>query len=100
MSQTKEQFNDLLVESIAEGLTRVLGIEGAKSVTFYIDPHIAIADPDIYASSVTKLLGVGTEALFDAILENLHRNTGTPKGSAKGFGDEVAYVRRRFQLRG
>ena len=97
----EEDFNAMFVESIGEGLAVVLGVESAKALTFMLDPHIAVADPDIYVVSVTKLLGTetGTEVLFATILDNLRRKTGVPKGSGKSFGDAVADNRRKFQQR-
>ncbi|MDA4121967.1 MAG: hypothetical protein OK456_02155 [Thaumarchaeota archaeon] len=99
MSQkTKDDFNDLLVESIGACLTTVLGVENAKAVTFYVDPHIAVADPEIYALSVTTLLGTDADApkLFAAILADLRLRTGNPISDTKDFGEGVAEVRRRF----
>ena len=98
-ARTERDFNNILVESIEDGLNVVLGADGARSVTFYIDPHIAVADPEIYVASVTRLLGTDTGTLFSSILENLHRNAGIAKGDTKGFGQAVAEARRKFQQR-
>ena len=98
-SQMGDDFNTMFVESIGEGLAVVLGVESAKALTFMLDPHIAVADPDIYAASVTKLLGTGTEVLFATILDNLRRKTGIPIGDAKSFGNAVADNKRKFEQR-
>jgi hypothetical protein len=97
--QMEEDFNTMFVESIGDGLAVVLGVDSAKALTFMLDPHIAVADPDIYVASVTKLLGTGTDVLFATILDNLRRKTGIPTGDAKSFGEAVADNRRKFQQR-
>jgi len=99
--KTKDDFKDLLVESITESLATILGVENAKAVTFYIDPHIAVADPQIYALSVTTLLGADadTQNLFAAMLADLRLRTGTPISDTKDFAEGVAEVRRRFEHR-
>ncbi len=75
----------------------VLGSDGVRSVTFYIDPRIDVSDPETYVASVTRLLGTDTDALFTSILENLHRNAAIPKGDTKDFGQAVAEARRKYQ---
>ncbi|MDA4136871.1 MAG: hypothetical protein OK449_07765 [Thaumarchaeota archaeon] len=100
MSETKRNFDTLLVQSIEDGLVKVLGDESAKCVTFYIDPHIAAANPDNYAKSILKLFGIGSKVMFDSILDELHEKTGTAKSEATSFGSAVTDARQSFQQRG
>jgi hypothetical protein len=100
MNETKRNFDALVVESVQEGLTKVLGDNNAKCVTFYVDPHIAVADPDNYARSLLGLFGTGTKVILDTILDNLHQKTGVGRSSATSFGEIVADARRNFQQSG
>jgi|SRR5271155_398704 hypothetical protein len=99
MSETKRNFDTLLIQSIEDGLVKVLGDESAKCVTFYIDPHIAATNPDNYAKSILKLFGVGSKVMFDAILDDLNEKTGTTRSEATSFGGAVTDARRSFQQR-
>jgi hypothetical protein len=101
MSQMQPNFDQLLIESIQQGLKKVLGEENAKCVTFYIDPHIAVANPDNYARSILKLLGTGTKVLLDEILDNLYQKTGAKRNDdGSSFGDIVNNARHAYLQRG
>ena len=100
MSEPKRNFDRLLIESISEGLTKVLGDNNAKCVMFYVDPNLAVADPDNYARSLLGLFGLGTKAILDSILDNLHQKTGGGKSGATSFGETVTDVRLSYQKPG
>ena len=96
MSEAKRNFDRLLVESITEGLTKVLGDNNAKCVIFYADPKMAVADPDNYARSLLGLFGMGTKVMLDTILDSLHQKTGVARSAATSFGESVADARLNF----
>jgi hypothetical protein len=100
MSETKRDFDTLLIESVREGLTKVLGDNNAKCVAFYVDPHLVVADPDNYARSLLGLFGTGTKVVLDTILDNLHEKTGAARGSATSFGEIIAEARRAYKQSG
>jgi hypothetical protein len=97
MSETKQSFDALLIESITEGLKQVLGEASAKCVTFYIDPHLALVDPDNYARSLLGLFGTATKAVLDAILAKLQEKTNVVRSSAESFGKIVTDDRQNYQ---
>jgi hypothetical protein len=99
MSETKRDFDELLMESVHLGLKQVLGEASAKCVTFYIDPHLAVADPDNYARSLLGLFGTATKALLDAVLASLQEKTGVARGSAESFGKIVSETRQSYEQR-
>jgi hypothetical protein len=99
VSGAKQDFDALLMESISEGLKEVLGDASAKCVTFYIDPHLAVADPDNYARSLLGLFGTATKALLDAVIDRLYEKTGVARSSAESFGKIVADARQSYQPR-
>jgi hypothetical protein len=96
MSEDAKNFEKLLMDSINDGLKKVFGEDTAKSVVFYIDPHLALADADNYARSMQKLFGQGSTVVLVAILDSLQTKTGVAKGDAKGFGETVARFREKF----
>jgi hypothetical protein len=99
MSEPRPDFDGLLMDSIAEGLKEVLGDASAKCVTFYIDPHLAVADPDNYARSILGLFGTATKALLDVVVTRLQDKTGVEKSTAESFGKIVAEARRNYLQR-
>jgi hypothetical protein len=99
LSGTSQSFDVLLMESVSEGLTEVLGEASAKCVTFYLDPHLAVADPNNYARSLLGLFGTATKAVLDAVLVRLYQKTGVAMSPALGFGEIVADVRRSYHQR-
>ena len=99
MSESGQDFDRLLMDSIAEGLKEVLGDASAKCVTFYIDPHLAVADPDNYARSLLGLFGTATKALLDVVVARLQEKTGVEKSTAESFGKIVEEARRGYQQR-
>jgi hypothetical protein len=76
MSEDSKNFEKLLMDAINDGLKKVFGEDTAKSVVFYIDPHIALADADNYARSVQKLFGQGSTVVLVAILDSLQTKAG------------------------
>lgn len=97
MDETKPSFDALLMESISESLTQVLGETGAKCVLFFVDPHLAVADPDNFARALLGLFGTATKALLDTTLANLYQKTGVARSSATSFGQIVADARLNFR---
>jgi len=68
-------------------------------VTFYLDPHLAVADPSNYARSLLGLFGTATKAVLDAVLARLYQKTGVAMSPALSFGEIVADVRTNYQQR-
>jgi hypothetical protein len=99
MGEPRQDFDRLLMDSIAEGLKEVLGDASAKCVTFYIDPHLAVANPDNYARSLLGLFGTATKALLDVVVTRLEEKTGVQKSTAESFGKIVAEARQGYQQR-
>ncbi len=97
MSKDKEEFNKLLLDAINESLTQVFGQNAARSVTFYIDPNIAVANAGNYARSLEKLFGPGAKLVLDTVLVSLSQKTGVPGKGSKNFGDAVVEVSLTFQ---
>jgi hypothetical protein len=96
MSEDSKNFEKLLMDAINDGLKKVFGEDTAKSVVFYIDPHIALADADNYARSVQKLFGQGSTVVLVAILDSLQTKAGVEKSDSKSFGESVARLREKF----
>ena len=99
MSGARQDFDRLLMDSIAEGLKEVLGDASGKCVTFYIDPHLAVADPDNYARSLLGLFGTATKALLDVVITRLQEKTDVEKSTAESFGKIVAEARQDYRQR-
>jgi hypothetical protein len=91
-------FNNLLMSSINHSLESVLGTDTAKSLVFYLDTNIAVANPGHYARSLERVLGAaGAAPLLDKIINDLSSRIGIPRVEGKTFKDIVADMRESFQ---
>ncbi len=70
MSKEKN-FETIFLEAIEEALISVFGKEAYKAVNFYVDPHIAVNDPDNYANKLEKMFLDGAKVIIDRIIDTL-----------------------------
>ena len=97
MNVLKEDFDSLLLGAIKVSLVQVFGENAARSVNFYIDPNIAVANAENYARSLEKLFGVGAKLVLENIMVTLSEKTGVVRTGSMSFGDTVTKVRLSFQ---
>lgn len=76
MEPHTSSFVKLLLQSLDEGLARVLGEDTAKAMKFYIDPSIAAGNPDLFMTSVHKIFGKGARTIESRILHSLYSRVG------------------------
>ena len=69
-------FPKLVLQSVDEGLAKVMGEDTAKAVKFYVDPSIAAKDPDRFITSIRKMFGKGTQTIEMRILDSLYSKVG------------------------
>ncbi len=91
------RFENYLLEAINEALVKVFGSETSRSVQFYIDPNIALVDPNAYATSLEKLFKDGAKVVLEAIIEALHVRTGRPATGSRNFGDAVSSLKNELK---
>ncbi|MBI3023621.1 MAG: hypothetical protein HYY68_07855 [Thaumarchaeota archaeon] len=93
MAMEDTRFENILLEAINEALVKVFGSETSRSVQFYIDPNIALVDPNAYANSLEKMFKDGAKVVLEAIIEALRERTGRPGTGPKNFGDAISSLK-------
>ena len=72
---------------IYRALVRMVGLNNAEAIEFYIDTRLAVQDPQAYERSVRLLLGeYGGRLVIDGLKTELARGSGTARSSESFFG--------------
>ncbi len=67
MEIQRKTYGQMLLEAIDAGLSSIFEPGTAKSVKFYIDPHIAIKNPMLYPKLLEKIFGEGAKQILGRI---------------------------------
>ena len=109
MSKSEEKVDDfsrLLLDAIDEALKRLFNETAVGSVYFYIEcmchlPREEIAEkPEVFSTSLEKLMGQGALVIEDKILEALYVKLGLElaEEESHGFADCVCELRDRLKV--
>jgi len=90
-------FEKVLLEAINDALVKIFGIETSRSVRFYIDPSIAVIDPNAYAKSLEKMFKGGAKVVLEAIVESLAKRTGSSINGSKSFGEAISSIKKALK---
>jgi len=91
-------FDDLVEGSVREAMSRVLGPEVWKAVSFYFDVKTTTRDPKSFEKLMSKLFGVSSKVLQQVIGETLLSKVGSTPDKVKGreFQDWIMIARAKF----
>jgi len=103
-----DDFSRLLLDAIDEALKRLFNETAVGSVYFYIErmchlPREEIAEkPEVFSTSLEKLMGQGALVLADKILKALYVKLGLELAEEEGYGfaDCICELRDRFKVQG
>lgn len=87
-----EKTKQLLFEAIHEGLAATLGENTSKAVNFYVDPSIAVQNPEAYARGLRKMFRQGAKLLEERIAERLCEKAGVEPLKGKSLAEQVFAV--------
>jgi hypothetical protein len=89
-------FDDIFQASIEEGMTRVLGADGAKAIFFHLD-FPTLDSPKKFHDKLTAIFGAGAPSLERVILQHLHEALDIRPASPKDdFVGQVERARHGF----
>jgi hypothetical protein len=92
-----KHFSALLRDSISEGMSRVIGVDGTQAMLYYIGLP-SLDDPEKFHGKLAEIFGSGTAALERAILQQLHQAVGvssTPMND-HDFVNQVELAKQSF----
>ncbi len=101
-----DDFSRLLLDAIDEALKRFFNETAVGSVYFYIEcmchlPREEIAEkPDVFSTSLEKLMGQGALVIEDKILKALYvkLDLELAEEESHGFADCIGELRERFKV--
>lgn len=87
--------DERILEMIRALLAKNFGNTAAKAIEFYVDPHIAIANPDEYSRMLQNIFGVGTGLFLRAIVSGLCAEFGVTAADTMTLADCIASLKPR-----
>lgn len=93
MEVQRKTFSQLLLEAIDEGLRKTFEAGTAKSVKFYVDPNIAVKNPELYAKLIQKIFGEGATIILERIIEQIAAKFRFEKTAGMSFEEAVGRAR-------
>jgi hypothetical protein len=90
-------FDEILRDSIPEGMKIVLGENGTQAILYHIDIE-EVESPEKFHDRLFEVFGVGTLPLERIIVGQLRQNVGLKPASSKDmdFSKQVELARRSF----
>ncbi len=95
---TRPGFDDLVRTSVQEAMSRMLGGEVWKAISFYFDVRTLTKEPQVFEKLMNNLLGASSKDLQQTIGETLLSKVGSGSEKARGQGlqDLIQMARARF----
>ncbi|MDA4116589.1 MAG: DUF3227 domain-containing protein [Thaumarchaeota archaeon] len=95
-----DAFHQVLRDSIADGMNRILGAEGTQAILYHLDLP-SFDDPKKFHDRLTEIFGFGTASLERVIIQQLHRATGVSSALARDgdFVGQVALAQQSFHAK-
>lgn len=96
---TINSFEDLVAVSAEEAMSKMLGRDVWKSVTFYFEAGKLANQPENFANLMTKLFGSTAKVLQNMIVETIISKLGATMEPRKDreFKDWIQIARAKFQ---
>ncbi len=91
-------FDQLVASSAEEALSKMLGNEVWRAVTFYFDMGKLASEPDTFTKIMSKLFGASSKVLQTIIVEKIIARIGSnvePKKDRE-FKDWIQVARAKF----
>lgn len=94
------RFHAVLRDSIWNGMTGVLGVEGTQAILYHLDLP-SFDDPKKFHERLTEIFGFGTASLEGLILQRLRQAIGVSLALVKNedFVSQVERARRIFDAK-
>lgn len=92
-------FDTIVEASVKEAVTRTLGEEVCKAISFYFDPKQAATNPEAFCSILDKMFGSSSRVLQKLVAEILLKKVGSAiMGDKQGrsFYDWIQIAKAKF----
>ncbi len=91
-------FDELVVASVRESMSKVLGGETWKTIELYFDLKLIARDPDKFTQLLDRIFGATSRVIQRVIVEAIMSRVGGPVERVKGkdFRDCIQMAKARF----
>ena len=103
MNQVNTSFEKLLDTVTGEVISKMLGAEVWRALTFYFDTKSATRDPEAFARVLERIFGASSKTIGHMVVKTLFTKLGIPpdRMDKKEFAEGISIAKARFpsQLR-
>ena len=98
MNQVNTSFEKLLDTVTGEVISKMLGAEVWRALTFYFDTKIATSDPEAFARVLERIFGASSKTIGHMVVKTLFTKLGIPpdKTEKKEFAEGISIAKARF----
>jgi hypothetical protein len=89
-------FSQKLVNAIELGLETALGEQAARSIGFFIDPKIALKDPQKYWDNLDKMFKHDSATLKEKLISNICSYFGIQVNHFNDLGPCIEAAKKQF----
>ncbi len=96
---TTVSFDAIVEASVKEAVTRTLGEEVCKAISFYFDPKQAASNPEAFTNILDKLFGSSSRVLQKLVAETLLKKVGSVMvvdKQGRSFYDWIQIAKAKF----
>jgi len=69
-------FDDLVNQSVVEGMSKILGENTWRAINFFFDTRMAASHPDTFTRLLDRMFGLTSKVLQKSIAESLFAKVG------------------------
>ena len=92
----RSNLEELLLSSVESALVAVFGPTTAKAVDFYVDRHIALANPAEYSRSMQRIFGEPANVLLGQMIEGISKRAGLDTGNFSTLEECIHQARSKL----
>ena len=92
-------FDAIVEAAVREAVTRTLGEEVCKAISFYFDPKQAASNPEAFSSILDKMFGSSSHVLQKLVAETLLKKVGSVMvvdKQGRSFYDWIQIAKAKF----
>ena len=89
-------FSQKLALALDQGLGDALGEQAAKSISFFIDPRIALKDPNKYWSNLDKMFNHNSNMLKSKLIASIGQQFNLGGAAFSDLGTCVKAAKEQF----
>jgi hypothetical protein len=91
--QSEKDFENLVADAIRVRLTDLIGPTATKSVNSYLEPNVAVRDPQYYDAQLRSICGKAADVILSRIENEICERVGIAKHRWSNFAQCLSAAR-------